>query len=97
MPTAVVSGRVDETVRQRADVALRKAGLKPSDVIQAIWASMAQTGEVPEIAMPASAATKQPGALEALARFSSSLPPANPKYAGWSDKDLIALKAHDHA
>ena len=36
MATSVVSGRVDETIRQRADVVMRRAGLKPTDVIQGV-------------------------------------------------------------
>ena len=96
MTTAVVSGRVDEAVRQRADVVMRKAGLKPTDIIQNVWAFMARTGEVPEIAQPASTADDKQDALARLDGFLSSLPQANPAYAGWSDDDILALKVHDH-
>lgn len=95
MATAVVSGRVSESVRQRAEVAMRKAGLKPTDIIQSVWAVMAETGEIPEIAQKQSIVPAEHGALEKLHRFLETLPPANPKYSGWSDDDILALKAVD--
>ena len=97
MATAVVSGRVSEAVRQRAEIAMRKAGLKPTDVIQSVWAVMAETGEVPEIARKRSATPGEHDALGKLNQFLSTLPPANPEYAGWSDNDILGLKARDDA
>ena len=96
MATAVISGRVEEAVRQRADVVLRKAGLKPTDVIQAVWASIANTGEIPEVALPQTAAPAQNEAMDKLASFLDSLPPINSEFANWNDDDILALKARDH-
>ena len=93
MATAVVSGRVDEAIRQRADVAMRKAGLKPTDVIQGVWATMAKTGEVPDVARPVAAASKEQEAMVRLDNFLKALPPVNSAYVGWSDDDILALKA----
>lgn len=59
MQTAVVSGRVDQTIKERADRVIRASGLTVADVIKAMWFSIAQTGELPE-ALTASA--KQAGA-----------------------------------
>ena len=47
MATAVVSGRVDEKVRQRADAYIRAAGSTPAEVIKVMWENIARTGEVP--------------------------------------------------
>ena len=47
MATAVVSGRVDEKVRQRADAYIRAAGSTPAEVIKVVWENIARTGEVP--------------------------------------------------
>ena len=96
MATAVVSGRVDEAIRQRADVVMRKAGLKPTDVIQGLWATIASTGEVPDAALPAAAETKGQEAMAHLDRFLDSLPPVNRAYAGLSDDEILALKVHDN-
>ena len=97
MATAVVSGRVNEQVRQRADVAMREAGLTSSDVIQNVWASMAETGEVPEVAKRRQGEGRGQAALARLERFLDSLPPANPAYAGWDDDDILALRVLDYA
>lgn len=96
MATAVVSGRVDEAVKHRADVVMRKAGLSPTEVIQNVWNSMALTGEVPAEARAASASQAKGGALERLDVFLSSLPPVNPEFAAMSDEELLALKALDN-
>ena len=97
MPTAVVSGRVDEGIRQKADVVMRKAGLKPTEIIQNVWTAMATTGEVPEAAKPASEDSKERDALAQLDRFLKSLPGPNPALAGLSDDDILAMKVRDNA
>ena len=97
MPTTVVSGRVDETVRQKADNVMRKNGLKPSDVIQNIWNTMAKTGEVPEVALPPRDGEKTRSAMERLESLLESLPPVNPAYADLSDEEILALRVRDYA
>ena len=96
MASAVVSGRVDETIRQRADVVLRKAGLKPTDVIQAVWAAMAKTGEVPEFMRMSATTLAKQDAMDALNSFLGSLPPVNRELAGMSDDDILAMKVLDN-
>lgn len=48
MATVVVSGRVDERTKARADAFIRAAGLSSGDVIRMVWERIAQTGEVPD-------------------------------------------------
>ena len=97
MATAVVSARVDETIRQKADAIMRKAGLTPSDVIQGVWSAMAQTGEIPEIARPVRDDAKGRTAMERLESFLGGLPPVNPAYAGLSDDEILATMVSDYA
>ena len=47
MATAIVSGRVDEQVKNRASAYIRAAGLTVGDVIKITWENIARTGEVP--------------------------------------------------
>ena len=47
MATAVISGRVDELVKQRAEAVLAKNGVTPNQLIGAIWNQIAQTGTIP--------------------------------------------------
>ena len=95
MATSVVSGRVDEAIRQRADIVMRKAGLKPTDIIQGLWATMASTGEVPDAALPATTAANGQEAMARLDCFLDSLPPVNRAYADLSDDEILALRVHD--
>ena len=50
MATAVVSGRVDERVKARAEVFIHAAGLSAGDVIRMVWERIARTGEIPDVA-----------------------------------------------
>lgn len=47
MATALVAGRVDESVKSRADLFIERAGMTSSDVIRIVWGNIAQTGEMP--------------------------------------------------
>ena len=83
MATAVVSGRVDERVRQRADAYIKAAGLTPADVIR--------TGEVPD---EGEAQGETPDAFEDFMAFRASLPKAT-WLADLTDeqmKDMIASR-----
>ena len=97
MATLVVSGRVDEAIRHRADAVIRKAGLTPTEIIQNVWSSIAQTGDIPEQALPHRESEDRKSALERLDDFLTALPPANPQFIGLSDDELLAMKARDYA
>jgi len=68
MGTAVVSGRVDEDVRERAARYIQAAGVTAGDVIKAVWESIAQTGEVPLAAGAGQAGAVHEERLETLRR-----------------------------
>lgn len=91
MATAVVSGRVDERVRQRADAYIKAAGLTPADVIRVVWENIARTGEVPD---EGEAQGETPDAFEDFMAFRASLPKAT-WLADLTDeqmKDMIASR-----
>lgn len=69
MATSVVSGRVDEAVRRRADAYIRGAGTTPAEVIKVVWENIARTGEVPT-AGPAAQGADDP--LAGLAKLRES-------------------------
>ncbi len=95
--TSVVSGRVDEKIRHRADAAIRNAGLTPNLVIQGIWRSIAETGEIPAAALSPSASQSSSSALDQLDSFLAALPPVNIEFANSSDDEILATKALDYA
>lgn len=47
MATLLVSGRVDESIKRKADAYIKRAGVTTSDVIKVVWEQIAETGEVP--------------------------------------------------
>ena len=91
MATSVVSGRVDEKIRQRADAYIRAAGSTPAEVIKVVWENIARTGEVPEV-VP----VEEPrGAWERFMEFRESLPKAEPWLVSLTKeqmRDMIASR-----
>ncbi len=91
MATAVVSGRVDERVRQRADAYIKAAGTTTADVIRVVWERIARTGEVPD---EGEAQGETPDAFEDFMAYRASLPKAT-WLADLTDeqmKDVIASR-----
>lgn len=91
MQTAVVSGRVDQTIKERADRVIRASGYTAADVIKATWSSIAQTGELPEaLAVPAHK-TGPSVQFSRFAQFVETLPPAPEAFAHMSDAQMKEL------
>ncbi len=91
MATSVVSGRVDEKIRQRADAYIRAAGSTPAEVIKVVWECIARTGEVPV----ESPAEESNGAWERFMEFRESLPKAEPWLVNLTKeqmRDMIASR-----
>lgn len=91
MATAVVSGRVDEKVRQRADAYIRAAGSTPAEVIKVVWEHIARTGEVPE----EEPAVDPRDAWERFVEFREALPKAEPWLVNLTKeqmRDIIASR-----
>lgn len=47
MGSSMVAGRVDDAIRQSAELYIRRAGMTPSEVIRTVWSNIAKTGDVP--------------------------------------------------
>ena len=93
MATAVVSGRVDEKIRHRADAYIRAAGSTPAEVIKVVWENIARTGEVPEV-VP----VEEPrGAWERFMEFRESLPKAEPWLVNLTKEQMRDMIAGRHA
>lgn len=73
MGTAVISGRIDEDVKERAARYIHMAGLTVGDVIKAVWESIAQTGEVPRPAGEGAGGAIHRERLEALRRVRAQM------------------------
>lgn len=89
--TEVVSGRVDEKVRQRADAYIRAAGSTPAEVIKVVWENIARTGEVPT----GEPAKELRGTWERFMEFRESLSDAEPWLVNLTKeqmRDMIASR-----
>lgn len=49
MATALVAGRVDSEIKERADAYIARAGETQASVIRSVWETIARTGKVPTI------------------------------------------------
>lgn len=72
MATAIVSGRVDAAVKERAGAYIRAAGSSVGDVINIVWNSIAATGRLP--AQAAQGRTEE-DPFDAFISFCDSLQP----------------------
>lgn len=96
MATAVVSGRVDEAVKHRADVVIRNAGETVASVINRVWEAMAETGELPESLRQGHAQETKREVFASFLSWLDELPEPNPAYADMTDDELFALKVDEH-
>ena len=71
MATAIVSGRVDEAVKERAGAYIHAAGLTVGDVINRLWEYIAATGDTTEFLEKAQ--TEQPPAFERFLQLRNEL------------------------
>lgn len=95
MSTAIVSGRVDVAVRDRANAYIHAAGLTPADVVKRVWGNIAKTGEIPATQeQPAKEESDDP--FEQFLAFCETLPePQNDWISSLSDEQMKdMLKEH---
>lgn len=71
MATAIVSGRVDEAVKERAGAYIHAAGLTVGDVINRLWEYIAATGDTTEFLEKTQ--TEQPPAFERFLQLRNEL------------------------
>lgn len=96
MPTAVVSGRVDEDVKRRADIIIRSSGQTVAGVIADVWQGIVETGRLPERpGLPDEQAEKR-RAFESFMEWFESLPAQNERFAGMTDDEILALKVDEY-
>lgn len=91
MATSVVSGRVDDHVKERAAAYIHAAGMTSADVIKTVWERIAKTGEVPV----AEAEERECDPFEAFVEFCDSLGPCDDWLINMTDEqmnDMIASR-----
>lgn len=94
MATAILSGRVEESVKAKAAVHLRDAGVTAGDVIRTVWEAIAATGEVPRQISDAGK-DSQRAAFEKLMLLRDELPPV-PELASMDKQQMRDMIAERH-
>ncbi len=97
MPTVVISGRVDEDVKLRADAIIRAAGSTVNNVINDVWQTIVSTGQLP---VPPSVIDEQKEKRAVLASFMEwfdELPPQNEAFEHMTDDEILAGRVDDYA
>lgn len=95
MPTAVVSGRIDEELKRRADVIIRSAGSSVGNVINDVWRSIVETGQLPKTESQIGETESKQCTFNSFLEWFNELPPQNPTYASMTDDEILALKVDD--
>ena len=97
MPTVVISGRVDEDVKLRADAVIRAAGSSVARVINDVWRSIAETGELPASPEIQDEQAVKRAAFESFVGWFDGLPPQNEAFADMTDDEILAGRVDDYA
>lgn len=92
MATTVISGRVDELVKQRAEAVLAKNGVTANQLIGAIWNQIAQTGTIPISMGEDELRVHRRQRFAEFQAWTKTLPPPNPQYAHMTDEEILDLR-----
>lgn len=95
MATAVVSGRVDERIKQEVDRILQREGKTPGDVIKDVWTTIYQTGRLPITQEQEDEFKRKRQGFAELMEFVHTAP-ASPSWAtSLTDKEMNDMIAKD--
>ena len=97
MPTVVVSGRVDEDVKLRADAVIRASGSSVARVINDVWRSIADTGELPVAPEFVDEQAEKRATFHSFMEWFDGLPPQNESFARMTDDEILAGRVDDYA
>ena len=97
MATVVVSGRIDEELKRRADMIIRREGSSVGNVINDVWQSIVETGHVPQTNSQLKEKEAQQAKFNAFLDWFNALPSQNPAYANMTDDEILAMRVSDHA
>lgn len=97
MPTVVISGRVDQDTKLRADAVIRAAGSTIGNVINDVWETIAATGEIPPSPAHVDAQASKRATFSSFMDWFEALPPQNEAFAGMTDDEVLEGRVEDYA
>lgn len=89
MATAIVSGRVDEAVKERAGAYIKAAGLTVGDVINIVWTNIANTGNTPTMDSAGAEESLDPFERFMAFRETFNSAPIDERYASMTDEEIL--------
>ena len=97
MSTVVVSGRIDEDVKIRADRIIRSAGSSVARVISDVWQTIVDTGELPSSPALAAEEASKRDTFDSFMQWFDGLPPQDEAFAGMTDDEILEGRLDDYA
>lgn len=88
MATAIISGRVEESVKERASAYIHAAGFTFADIVKTVIENIAKTGEIPTSVQDQTVSDGDP--FEAFISFCDSLPTSNAFPVDMTDEQMRA-------
>lgn len=95
MATTVVSGRVDEQIKQRVDRIIEREGRTAGDVIRDVWITIYETGKLPDAHESEAVFKEKRRRFQEFMNFLETLPPAPPWLATLTDEELRDMMVED--
>lgn len=97
MSTVVVSGRVDEDVKIRADAIIRSEGSSVARVISDVWQTIVDTGQLPESPVRANREADRRVTFDSFMEWFDGLPPQSEAYLHMTDDEILESRVDDYA
>lgn len=91
MATIVVSGRVDEAVKRRADMYIKAAGKTPAQIINDMYVQISITGELPRGDDDQGGLKERMALVEEFMSWRETLPPDDDWFNAMTDDDMHDL------
>ena len=88
MATVVVSGRIDEAVKRRADMYIKAAGKTPAQVINDMYVQISITGELPRGDESLATREQRKERFDAFVEWRNSLAPDDDWLANLTDEQM---------
>jgi len=97
MATQVVSARVDEATKRKADAVIKANNTTPNDVIKQLWETIASTGTIPLDSGTEQQKFDEQRKFQEFVAFLDTAPEPNPAFAHMNDEEILATRVDDYA
>lgn len=96
MASCVISGRVDESVRDKVSPILKRAGMSAGDLVKSLWEHVALTREIPSFEVE-KAVCDAHSPYDDFISYCDTLPPSDAWFNGMDREGMRDVLAGEHA